>query len=110
MAFLCSERAAGHSVLLAATGGLLSNLVNNLPAYLALEPAATTPALTAALLVGTNAAALVLPWGSLATLLWLQACRRRGVVVPLRRVVGGGALLAGLVVAGSALVLVGPIG
>ena len=105
-----SERAAGHPVLLAATGGAVSNLVNNLPAYLALEPAATTPALTAALLVGTNAAAVVLPWGSLATLLWLQACRRRGVVVPLRQVVGGGAILAGLVVAGSALVLLGPIG
>jgi arsenical pump membrane protein len=102
-----SDRSAGHPVLLAAAGGAAANLVNNLPAYLALEPAATTPVLSAALLTGTNAAAVVLPWGSLATLLWLQACRRRGVDVPLRQVVGGGALLALLVVGGSAFVLGG---
>ncbi len=100
------EAAAGpHGpVVLTAVGGLVANLGNNLPAYLALEPAATTPALSAALLTGTNAVAIVAPWGSLATLLWMQACRRRGVVVPLRQVVGGGALLAALVVGGSALV------
>ena len=102
-----SERTAGHPVLLAAAGGAAANLVNNLPAYLALEPAATSPTLSAALLTGTNAAAVVLPWGSLATLLWLRACRRRGVAVPLRQVVGGGALLAVLVVGGSALVVGG---
>jgi arsenical pump membrane protein len=99
-----SDRVAGHPVLLGAAGGVAGNQVNNLPAYLALVPAATSPALSAALLVGTNAASVVLPWGSLATLLWLQACRRRGVAVPLRQVVGGGALLAVLVVNGSAFV------
>jgi arsenical pump membrane protein len=99
------DRASGGTLSMVATGGLTANLVNNLPAYLALEPSATSPALSAALLTGTNAAAVVLPWGSLATLLWLQACRRRGVVVRMRQVVGGGALLALLVVAGTTLVL-----
>lgn len=51
-----------------AVGG--SNIVNNLPAYLALEPAAGTPRRLAALLVGSNAGPLITPWASLATLLW----------------------------------------
>ena len=42
--------------------------VNNLPAYLALEPAAgTDPLRVAALLIGTGVGPLITPWGSLAT-------------------------------------------
>jgi len=51
-------------------GALGANLVNNLPAYLALEPVADSPLRLAALLVGVNAGALLTPWASLATLLW----------------------------------------
>lgn len=55
---------------LSGVGALGANLVNNLPAYLALEPVAESPLRLAALLVGVNAGALVTPWASLATLLW----------------------------------------
>ncbi|MCW2523348.1 MAG: Arsenite efflux rane protein ArsB [Frankiales bacterium] len=75
---------AGHSTL--ATAGVAasaSNLVNNLPAYLAIEPAVgagnTTQHLS--VLLGTNGGPLVLLWGSLATLLWRERCRARGVKV-----------------------------
>jgi arsenical pump membrane protein len=66
----------------AGSGALASNVGNNLPAYLALEPGAhqgTSRLL--ALLVGTNVGPLVLVWGSLATLLWRERCRARGVDV-----------------------------
>ncbi|PRY57137.1 arsenite efflux membrane protein ArsB [Knoellia remsis] len=67
-----------------ATGALTANLVNNLPAYLALEPvAADTPARLMALLIGVNAGSIVTVWGSLATVLWRARCRRAGVAVPL---------------------------
>lgn len=56
-----------------------ANLVNNLPAYLALEPLAGSPVRMAALLLGTNAGSLILPWGSLATLLWAARCRSGGI-------------------------------
>jgi arsenical pump membrane protein len=75
---------AGHSVLataLVAAGA--SNAVNNLPAYLAIEPAIpaghTTQLLGA--LLGTNGGPLILLWGSLATVLWRERCRARGVSV-----------------------------
>lgn len=55
---------------LSGVGALGANLVNNLPAYLALEPVAESPLRLAALLIGVNAGALVTPWASLATLLW----------------------------------------
>ena len=58
-----------------------ANLVNNLPAYLALERS-TPPADLPALLVGVNVGPLVLLWGSLATLLWRDRCKARGVHVP----------------------------
>jgi arsenical pump membrane protein len=75
---------SGTSVLRTAmVAAAASNLLNNLPAYLALEPAVpggSTTQLVGALL-GTNAGPLVLLWGSLATLLWRDRCRARGVSV-----------------------------
>lgn len=61
-----------------------ANVVNNLPAYAALEPTAGDVPRTLALLVGVNAGPLVLLWGSLATLLWRERCRARGVEVTWR--------------------------
>ena len=69
----------------AAAAGLgLSNLVNNLPAYVAGEavvPVANHDQLLG-LLIGTNVGPVVLPWASLATLLWLERCRAASVRVP----------------------------
>jgi len=53
-----------------AVGG--ANLVNNLPAYLAIEPVTTSPLRLAVLLISVNAGSLITPWASLATLLWHQ--------------------------------------
>jgi arsenical pump membrane protein len=49
-----------------------ANLVNNLPAYLAIEPVATSPLRLGVLLISVNAGSLITPWASLATLLWHQ--------------------------------------
>ncbi len=66
----------GRPARVAAAGAVGANVVNNLPAYLALEPvAAGAPARLMALLVGVDVGPLVTPWASLATLLWLQRCR-----------------------------------
>jgi arsenical pump membrane protein len=80
----------------AAVGGGLSNVLNNLPVYLAGEaavPAANHDQLLA-LLIGTNAAPVVTPWASLATLLWYERCHAYGVRVPMARLMGTGAVLA----------------
>lgn len=91
-------------------GALLSNGVNNLPAYLALEPAALgEPLRLAALLVGTNAGPLVTPWASLATLLWLQRCRSAGLRFDLGRLalLGLGCAVASVSAGVVALALLG---
>ena len=62
----------GSLLRLAFTGMLGANAVDNLPAYLALEPVAASPDRIAALLIGVNAGPLITPWASLATLLWHQ--------------------------------------
>lgn len=68
---------------LAATSAAAANAVDNLPAYLALQPLLSPddPLRTAAVLVGVNAGPLVTPWGSLAVLLWARACRAEDVPV-----------------------------
>lgn len=79
----------------AGTGALAANVVNNLPAYIALESVtADAPQRLMALLIGVNVAPLVTPWGSLATLLWAQRCRGRGLVVPARSLAWRGATCA----------------
>lgn len=65
-----------------AVGAASANVVNNLPAYLALEPVSDgSPERLMALLVGVNAGSLVTVWGSLATLLWRDRCRRAGLTI-----------------------------
>lgn len=83
----------------AAAGAVAANLVNNIPAYLALEPAAAAGPETLALLVGVNVGPLVTPWASLATLLWFDQLARRGEPVPWRAFVLPGLVLAPVAVA-----------
>jgi arsenical pump membrane protein len=80
----------------AATGAGLSNLVNNLPAYLAGEAVVPSghPNQLLALLIGTNIGPIVTPWASLATLLWYERCHASGVDVPVAKFALTGAVLA----------------
>ncbi|GAB2826967.1 ArsB/NhaD family transporter [Alpinimonas psychrophila] len=78
---------------LSALGTLVANGINNLPAYLVLEPVGTSSVRLAALLIGVNLGPLITPWASLATLLWYQKVSALGV-----RVSWGKFALAGLVV------------
>jgi arsenical pump membrane protein len=57
-----------------------ANVFNNLPAYLALERETSRHDLPA-LLLGVNIGPLILVWGSIATLLWRERCKARGVVI-----------------------------
>ncbi|NYD24224.1 SLC13 family permease [Kineococcus aurantiacus] len=75
----------GDHLRLAGTAALTANVADNLPAYLAVEPLAGSAARLVAVLVGVNLGPLVTPWASLATLLWLDRCRARGVRVSLPR-------------------------
>lgn len=104
----------GHGPLdllrLAAVAALASNAVNNLPAFLALDPATTgDPLRIAALLIGSGVAPLLTPWGSLATVLWWQRCRQALLDVPVWTIVRQGLVLAPLALLASvgALLLAG---
>ncbi|SEG83184.1 Na+/H+ antiporter NhaD [Nonomuraea solani] len=92
----------------AAVGAGLSNAINNLPAYQAVETVipATDQNRLLALLVGTNVGPVITPWASLATLLWFESCRRHDVKVPMRKflLTGAGLAVAGLVATVWALV------
>lgn len=89
-----------------AGGGLVAaNVANNLPAYLALESSAHSPAALAALLIGVNAGPLITPWASLATLLWHDRLVGMGVEVKWGRFVLLGLLVAPLTVALAVLPL-----
>ena len=84
----------GDLLRLAGTGAVGANLVNNLPAYLALEPVAGSPVRLAALLIGVNVGSLITPWASLATLLWHERLKALDVEISWGRFA-----LLGLVVA-----------
>jgi arsenical pump membrane protein len=86
-----------------ATAG--ANVINNLPAYAALEPTAGTVPRTFALLVGVNTGPLVLLWGSLATLLWRERCRARDVEVTWQEFAVTGLIGVPLVVIASVVAL-----
>lgn len=98
---------AGPADLLrvAGAGALGANVLNNLPAYLLLEPAAGSGTRLLALLIGVNAGALVTPWASLATLLWHDRLARMGVRVAWRGYVLLGLLVVPLAVGGAVLAL-----
>lgn len=66
---------------LAGTTLVGANAIDNLPAYLALENVADSPARLGALLIGVNAGSLITPWASLATLLWHQRLAAVGVTI-----------------------------
>lgn len=85
---------------LSVTGMVGANAIDNLPAYLALEPAAGSPVRLAALLIGVNAGPLITPWASLATLLWHQRLTSFDV-----RIRWGRYMLLGLIVAPVTVVL-----
>lgn len=89
----------------AGAGALSANVVNNLPAYLALESTAGSPERLAALLVGVNAGPLVTPWASLATLLWHERLRAAGVDISWRRFIALGLVITPLTVAAAVLPL-----
>lgn len=82
----------------AGAGVLAANLLNNLPAFLALESAAGGGTRLAALLVGVNAGPLLTPWASLATLLWYGRLRAMGVPVRWAQFLLVGVLVAPLTV------------
>ncbi|MDM7831486.1 SLC13 family permease [Cellulomonas edaphi] len=108
---LASASGDGHGfgdlLRLAAVGAGASNAVNNLPAYLALEPAAgTDPLRVGALLIGTGVGPLVTPWGSLATVLWWHRCRQVLLPVAPKTIVLQGLLLAPLTVLAATAALV----
>lgn len=91
-----------------AVGGGLSNVLNNLPVYLAGESAVPlgNHQQLLALLIGTNVGPVVTPWASLATLLWFERCHAQGVRVPLRSFMATGAVLAvGAVLASTAALM-----
>jgi len=85
---------------LSLTGLVGANAIDNLPAYLALEPVAESPARLAALLIGVNAGPLITPWASLATLLWHQRLTSFDVEIRWSRY-----MLLGLIVAPITVVL-----
>ena len=89
----------------AGVGATASNVVNNLPAYLALEPLADSPERLIALLVGVNLGPLVTPWASLATLLWHQRLVQLGVEISWGRYVLLGVIAAPITVALATLAL-----
>lgn len=95
---LATVSGSGESPLallrLAGTGMVGANAIDNLPAYLALEPAAGSPVRLFALLIGVNVGALITPWASLATLLWHQRLTALKVDISWRRY-----MLLGLIVA-----------
>ena len=64
----------------AVTAAVGANAINNLPAYLALERVTPHDQLLQVLL-GVNLGPLVTPWASLATLLWAERCRARGLTI-----------------------------
>ncbi len=87
--------APGDLLRVAGGGALVANIADNLPAYIALESVTSdAPQRLMALLIGVNVAPLVTPWASLATLLWAQRCRARGVRIGAWSLAAQGAVCA----------------
>jgi arsenical pump membrane protein len=90
---------------LAAIGALGANAINNLPAYLVLEPQAGDQVRLVALLIGVNLGPLVTPWASLATLLWHQRLTTLGVRISWPRFMGLGLIGVAVIVPVAVAVL-----
>ncbi|MGW7566950.1 SLC13 family permease [Streptomyces tendae] len=95
----------------AAVAAVLANLVNNLPAVLALLPLAATggPAQVLAVLIGVNLGPNLTYVGSLATLLWRRILHRHGIEVELGRFTVLGLLTVPATVAASTVALWGAV-
>lgn len=107
--FLSVLTTSGHApaelLRLSAAGALAANGVNNLPAYLILEPSAGDPVALMALLIGVNLGPLITPWASLATLLWHHRVVSLGVEIRWGSLMLWGAIVAVPTVLVAALVL-----
>ena len=93
-------------VAIAGAGGVAANVMNNIPAFLFLEPIVSTPVSYIALLIGVNAGPIITPWASLATLLWHDQLRRAGVDIKWSTFIILGCILAPVVVLLSVATLV----
>ena len=93
----------GALLQLAGVSTVLANLIDNLPAYLVAEPFAGSTRRLVTVLVGVNAGPMLLVWGSLANLLWLRACRARGLQISAVRFGLEGLLVVPLAVAAGAV-------
>ena len=102
-AFFGSGDSLGSLLQLAGSTGVLANVVNNLPAYLVVEPFTHTTDRLVTALVAVNVAPMLLAWGSLANLLWLRACRVRGLQVSMVRFGLEGLLVVPLAVSAGVL-------
>lgn len=100
-----SGHAPGELLRLSAAGALAANGVNNLPAYLILEPTAGDPVALMALLIGVNLGPLITPWASLATLLWHHRVVSLGVEIRWGSLMLWGAIVAVPTVLVATLVL-----
>ncbi|MFJ2543273.1 SLC13 family permease [Microbacterium sp. NPDC087589] len=107
--FLSVLATSGHApaelLRLSAAGALAANGVNNLPAYLILEPTAGDPVALMALLIGVNLGPLITPWASLATLLWHHRVVSLGVEIRWGSLMLWGAIVAVPTVLMATLVL-----
>ncbi|WP_197065965.1 SLC13 family permease [Microbacterium sp. MEJ108Y] len=100
-----SGHAPAELLRLSAAGALAANGVNNLPAYLILEPTAGDPVALMALLIGVNLGPLITPWASLATLLWHHRVVSLGVEIRWGSLMLWGAIVAVPTVLVATLVL-----
>ncbi|MGD8193615.1 SLC13 family permease [Herbiconiux sp. P18] len=90
---------------LSAVAAVSANGINNLPAYLVLEPQAGSQLRLVAILIGVNLGPLVTPWASLATLLWHQRLAAHGVTISWPRFMGLGLIAAVIIVPLATLAL-----
>jgi Na+/H+ antiporter NhaD/arsenite permease-like protein len=106
---LAAVSGTGHDPLsllqLSGVGALGANAIDNLPAYLALEPVANSPVRLIALLIGVNVGPLISPWASLATLLWHERLKALDVEISWRRYMLLGLIAAPVTVAAASLAL-----
>jgi arsenical pump membrane protein len=95
----------------AAVGAGLSNVLNNLPAYVAGEAVIPVPNhhQLIGLLIGTNIGPVITPWASLATLIWAEHCRHAGITIRWKWfMVTGAVMAAGALIAAVAVLIAMP--